>query len=124
VRAVVIHQNKILFAKLKGGDYYFLPGGHVEFGELLEVALAREFLEEVDVIPKKPTLLGIVENNYLEKGIKHHEINFVYRVTLNRYDLKALESHLSFHWVPVKMLKNEKILPVRMKQQLLMWVKC
>ena len=123
VRAVMVHRNKILFARARGEDYYFLPGGHVEFGELLEAALERELREEVNAVPRGPKLLGVVENRFWEKGRKRHEINFVYRASLDRYVLKALESHLSFHWVPAQTLKSEKILPIRMKQRLLVWVK-
>ncbi len=43
--------NKILFVKHRKNDeeYYLLPGGGVDYGESFEVALKREYFEEVNI---------------------------------------------------------------------------
>ena len=35
-RAIIKHGNKILVCKNKEKDYYFFPGGHIDFGENAE----------------------------------------------------------------------------------------
>lgn len=49
VRAVIEKNGNILVCKRKDKDYYFLPGGHIEFGESAENALKREIKEELNL---------------------------------------------------------------------------
>ncbi|MDD3607942.1 MAG: NUDIX domain-containing protein, partial [Candidatus Moranbacteria bacterium] len=49
-RAIIIKNRKILLPKPKDENWYFFPGGHVEFGEKAEDALRRELKEELDVL--------------------------------------------------------------------------
>jgi ADP-ribose pyrophosphatase YjhB (NUDIX family) len=39
-RGIVFVNGKVLLAHQKGADNPFLPGGHIEFGERAELALA------------------------------------------------------------------------------------
>ena len=63
-RGIVIHNNRILLIeRWRDGLHYFtVPGGHVEPGETLELALVRELQEEasIEVAPLKEvfTLVG------------------------------------------------------------------
>ena len=41
-RAVIKESEGILVCRKKGADYYFFPGGHVEYGEKSLDALARD----------------------------------------------------------------------------------
>jgi|SRR3989344_1072377 len=81
-RAVIIKNGKVLLCRGKADDYYFFPGGHVEFGEKAETALLRELAEEIGIRVSRPRLIGILENRFTQKGRKHHEINFVYQIAL------------------------------------------
>lgn len=51
VRAIIPHGDKVLLVKNKQsqGDFYCLPGGGVEEGELVTDALRREIKEELGV---------------------------------------------------------------------------
>lgn len=61
-RALILNKDKILLCKKKGKKYYFLPGGHVEFGESAEQALGRELKEELNIQTEIIDYIGTVEN--------------------------------------------------------------
>lgn len=50
VRALVMHNNKILAVKeTDGGDWWAIPGGGVDYGEDLKACFLREIEEELGV---------------------------------------------------------------------------
>jgi len=118
VRAVIFAQGKLLVCSPVKKNYYFFPGGHVEFNELLEQALKREMREELGIKIKQYKLVGIVENRYTEDKIKHHEINFVFRVNINPKAI-SLEDHIDFLYLPKKILKSSKIYPINLQQEII-----
>lgn len=64
VCGIALHNNRILLAKHEGmGDdpLWLPPGGGLEFGELMEQALVREFKEETGLIVKMERLLFVYE---------------------------------------------------------------
>ena len=48
VRAVIEDHGRFLIAHTKGAHNMYLPGGHVEAGESLKYALARELKDELE----------------------------------------------------------------------------
>ncbi len=68
VRAIIIKNNKILLLKRKKDNivYWVLPGGQVENGEINELALARECLEELGVQIKVKELIHEMLSKYAE----------------------------------------------------------
>ena len=58
--------------------FYRCLGGGIEFQETSDVALKREFMEEIgiDIIIKK--FLGVAENIFVYEGKKGHEIVFFF----------------------------------------------
>lgn len=52
-RLVILVGESILVCRATDKDHYFLPGGHVEYGEDISAALSREMVEELGVIIKK-----------------------------------------------------------------------
>jgi 8-oxo-dGTP pyrophosphatase MutT (NUDIX family) len=58
--------------------FYRPPGGGIHFGETSADALCREMEEEIGVVPKNPTVLGVLENLFVFDGEPGHEIVFVY----------------------------------------------
>lgn len=59
-----------------------LNGGAVKVGETTEQALMREFRVETNLIIKVNKLVGIVENFFTINNQAHHEILFVYKISL------------------------------------------
>lgn len=87
VRALVWHEGHVLL--MRGDDpgrpWYFLPGGHVEHGELMPDALRREVLEEtgIHIIPQRPLYLReFIAQRHARRSIhmpeKHHVIGLLF----------------------------------------------
>lgn len=115
VRAVILRENHLLIARCKGALTTFLPGGHVEFGESLPTALARELAEEVGLTIRVSRYLGAVEHQWSVEHQLHHQINHIFEASLpNTEGLPCLtpqEAHLEFFWVPLAELPCYKLLP-------------
>jgi ADP-ribose pyrophosphatase YjhB (NUDIX family) len=124
-RAVIIENGKILLCRNPILKYYFFPGGHVEFGEDIKKALARELKEELGVKTLKMEFLGIVDNIYTEYGDKHHEINFVFKTKINKIHTKNKEDNRRFYFalLDMKEYKKNKVNPVALSKQILKWQK-
>lgn len=80
VSGILKKDNEILFVKHRkhGEEYYLLPGGGVDFGETFEIALKREFLEEVN-LNVSVNKLCLISEGVDPKGEKHI-INLVFLV--------------------------------------------
>jgi 8-oxo-dGTP pyrophosphatase MutT (NUDIX family) len=122
-RGIVQHQGKILICYCKNKSHYFFPGGHIEFGENAKEALAREMEEELGVSVKKCLFIGTVENIYLEDNQKHHEINIVFKIEIDRISDKSKEDHLEFSLVNIDKFSQENVLPIALKKAILKWLK-
>lgn len=119
-RAVIISDGKLVVCKAKGKDWYFLPGGHVEFGELAKGTLVREIKEEMGVDAVAGEFIDVIENIYEQDGAKHHEINLVFLVQMT--DVKSIvsqEDHIDFEYIDTASLSDIKLLPDNLKRRLL-----
>lgn len=121
-RAVILDGNKILLCKKKGNDYYFLPGGHIEFGETAEQALGRELKEELGIEADTIEYIGTVENMFSENGNRHHEINLVFFVEPKNHSSISNEDHIDFFWTDIDRLAGERVEPVALKNAVLKWL--
>ncbi len=122
-RAGIIQDNKILLClNVTGTKHYFLPGGHVELMETLEISLRREIDEELSVQVKNQHLIGIAENFYFDGIQDRHEVNIVYAVELQNYDVQSQEDHLVFEWVPINTLGNIDARPKPLMEAIAKWV--
>lgn len=122
-RGIIIQGSKILLCKLKIKKNYFFPGGHVEFGEKADIALARELKEEVGVAVKKIKFIGTNENLYRQGRKLIHELNVVFEITLGKKIPNVLEDHLEFKWADIRQLPKMKVYPTAIKNSVLKWIK-
>lgn len=121
VRAVIKVDGKILVCHKKGKDYYFLPGGHVEFGESSEYALKRELQEELDLKIKKCGYIGGSEHIFIEDGIRRHEINLAFETEVEKIKTESQENHLQFFLLTPEQFEKEIVLPASMQKAISQW---
>jgi len=124
VRAIILHEGKILLAQQKEENHYhFFPGGRVEMGEAIRDALGRELYEELHVEVKNVEFIGAGENIIGEGGRDGHGIEIVFKVELVSYDVEAQEDHMSFMWGELDNFEDEKILPQSLHKAVTKWIK-
>ena len=114
----------VLLCRPKAGDYTYLPGGHVEFGETSREALVREMKEETGLAATAGELLGVVESQFMQHGKRHCEISLVYRMTIDpapdaEKPVKAREDWIAFEWRPLDALDSANMLPPEMRKYVL-----
>ncbi len=116
-RGVCIQNGKVLLCRAKGGKSTYLPGGHIEFGETSRQTLVREVREEMGVESTADDFLGVVENQFVQHGKPHAEINLVYRLTLPE-DTAAVaqEDWIEFEWRDLADIDAANLLPAEMKR--------
>ena len=76
VRGIIRDGENLLLCKQKDGEYTFLLGGHIDFGEAAKVALAREIKEEIGAYVSVGEFRGAIENAWDD----HCEISLVFDV--------------------------------------------
>jgi 8-oxo-dGTP diphosphatase len=121
-RGIIIHKDRILLCKVKTKGNWFFPGGHVEGGETVQEALGRELKEEIGIEMTMASFIGLNENKFIFKGGNHQEVNIIFEVEINNYEVKCCEDHLEFHWFDLADLENLLVLPDGMKKAILKWI--
>ena len=122
-RALITHDNKLLVCENKKGGHYFLPGGHIEFGESAKNALVREIKEELGVEGELGEMAGIFENAYQLGDILCHEINLIFSASLSTNNIKSLEDHIAFHWIGFGEMHDINLLPSKLPEIISEWLK-
>ncbi len=115
VRLIIKRDSKILLCKnLKKGHFY-LPGGHVEFGDSLEKTIYKEMYEELGLRQenlKNISYSGHLEQIYMEDDVEYHELNMIYTAEVpNDIEMVSQEEHIAFEWVDMKDLETTNVLP-------------
>lgn len=123
VRVIIQQNGKILVCKNKEKNYYFFPGGHINFGETAEKALERELKEELYISIKNISFIGAIENVFEEEGKKHHELDLVFNVKAEKVRDKSKEDHIDFIFLDIKKFSKEIVFPLALRDNILKWIK-
>lgn len=105
---------------VKNESFGRLIGGGVEFGETSEIALRREFKEELNAELENLKLIDVIENIFTFNGKQEHQILFLFKgefVDKELYQqdrMKIIDSHNDAIWYPVEDLISgkSKVYPV------------
>lgn len=123
VRAIIQQNGAILVCQNKEKNYYFFPGGHINFGESAEEALKRELKEELYISIKTISFIGTIENVFEEGGRKHHELDLVFSVEAKNLKDRSKEDHIDFVFFDMKRFVKEDIFPIALRDNIIKWKK-
>ncbi len=122
-RAIIIKDGKILLCKDNNDNHFFLPGGHVEFGELSEEALRRELIEELGKKAKGIKFIETIENIFIQGEKKRHEVDMIFAVEFEDYNLTSIEDHIEFSWHDTSNILEVNLLPEIARDKIPGWIK-
>ena len=123
--SIIRNNDKILVYErqddITGEKFYRLVGGCIEFGESSNIALKREFEEELSLDIKNTKLISIFESIFSFNSKEMHEIVFLYESEFadssiyNKDIINGLEGDRAFNaiWILVDdfLKKKYKIYP-------------
>jgi ADP-ribose pyrophosphatase YjhB (NUDIX family) len=124
VGGILINNDKILLNRLLNETYWFIPGGRVEGGEDSAKALSREMMEELNENVIIENMLFMVENFFINKGTKFHEIGIYYSMSGPKIwnDSKIIKDggvEIEYRWIDVEKLKTIELYPVIIKDAII-----
>lgn len=119
-RCALVRDGRVLLCQNVKHGYFYLPGGHVEFGEAAARAAERELAEEIGVRVQVGELALVSEGAFQGKRA-HHEINLVFRAEPRQRWPRALtapnsrEPGIAFQWVDLAAAQDLDIRPAAAK---------
>lgn len=127
VAAIIINKGKVLFQRSENQDFWFLPGGRVEFLETAEESLKREMVEEYNLTIEQCRLYTLVENFFELNGTSYHEIGLFFTavipedhpITDHSEEFISLEEGFFHKWIPLAELITHIIYPEFLREKLL-----
>ena len=120
VRVIIKKDNKILLCKSNevSQGHYFLPGGHVEFGDSLVDTVYKELNEEIGLEKNQISNIkykDFLENTYGKEDNKSQELNMIFTADIDsNLEIRSKESHIDFEWIEISEIKNTNFLPKAM----------
>ena len=120
VRGIISDGDHFLVCKQKDGDYTFLLGGHIDFGEAAKFALAREIKEEIGANIMVGEFRGAIENAWENQCEISMFFDIQHNLTVQETPKPASseEEHLAFLWVHKNDLQKKNLLPKPLIQRL------
>ncbi len=121
---IIIHNGKVLLHRNVNSDHYALIGGRVEIGDSA-TTLKREVQEEMGKEIEITGYVSTIENFFVMKGSKYHEIMFVHRAEFKDeddkkidYTIKNIEGHdyLQYEWIEIDKIAEYPIVPHIIKE--------
>lgn len=117
-RVIIRNGDKILLCRNKERGNYYLPGGHVEFGDTMVKTVYKELNEELGLNETQILNLNYIdtlENLFGKDEITNHEIDLIFSATLAEdAQIISIEPHIDFEWRNINELENIKFMPNEM----------
>lgn len=117
---IIEHNGKVLFHKNVNKDHYGLIGGRVEIGEDTATTVKREVGEEIGKEVEITKFISTIENFFITKDSKYHELFFVYKLEFIDEDDKKIEhtlyniegkDYLTYEWLDLSKIDEYTIVP-------------
>lgn len=125
VAGVLMQDGHVLLYKNVDDTFWALPGGRVKISEEAQIALQREFHEELGMNVQIERLLWSVENFFEYNDQRFHEIGFYYQVTnnhnveMNTKPFYGMEGErLIYKWISMSQLNEVEIYPGFLKSEI------
>lgn len=124
-KAIVLHEGKILVNRCASrfGDYYALPGGGQQTGEMLSETVKRELLEETGYSVTPMRLSGIYER--ISEGRRDgnsHKIYFIFLCKLDdaprREPTEKDRFQIDSEWISLKDAHRSNLFPRAIRDNL------
>jgi len=121
---LLFYKNKVLIhCDPTKRDFWYTPGGRVQFGEDSITALKREVLEETNISEDLGfKFAGTIENFFNMDGHNYHELMFVYTAELDKEitlpEVDELGKPLPHKWVSAEEIKETNIYPSLFKERI------
>lgn len=127
--AIIVENNKVLFATDDTIDYYYTVGGGVHLGESSEECIKREVFEETGIAYEVDHLSVIVENFFdghggKIEGMDCHCLEFYYlmkskgNTKLNSHSINAIGAIEHMKWIPIEDICKYNIKPSFLRERL------
>ena len=114
-RGLTIREGRVLLCKNLKHSYYYLPGGHVEFGETAAAGLAREYEEEAGLRVTVGELAQVHEHIFRQGRRVRHELNLVFHVELPPGEVVSQEDKIAFEWADLSNIGDKDLRPEAMR---------
>ena len=124
VAGILIAGGAIALENAVGTDLWNLPGGRLEDAETLQLAVRREFQEEMGIAVVCDDLMIVNENFFPLGGDIMREYGFYFRVRAldpsvsPSMPLVSRETGFRYHWHPIDALADLHFQPVALIQHL------
>ena len=129
VCAVIIDDNKVLVMRDNHADYYYLPGGRVQFNETAEKAVLRELKEELNIDAEIVRPLYFNQNFFFEDVLKvnYHEIGVYFLIDISKTDILTrgdsffgveTTKNQKFEWMSFVDVKKAYLYPLFIKENI------
>ena len=120
-KALVIRDGCILAIKLRDqdGEFYIMPGGGQNAGELLPAAVEREVAEETGIAVKAGDVVFVIEG---AEGEPQHRVDIVYQcdyIGLIDADRHPDSNQIGYEWLAIDGLNHSPLYPSKLRRPIM-----